>query len=577
MADFFRENLTQKRIRWASLVLSLALFLLVFRLFSRSVIEHAKFVELGKAQYTTQIEEQARRGEIFVQNKLKSNDSLEGDSPFIPLATNLTKFQIIVIPRNIQNKEEVAKKIGPLLEMETKELFEKINNQKLYIPPLKKRVEKPIADQITAFNFSGILVVPEIVRFYPEKELAAHLLGFVNYEGEGNYGIEQYYNEALKGISGKLLGLKDNLGRIISVEGASQAHNGTSLVLTIDQSVQYMAEKKLKEGIERFSADGGTIIIMEPKTGNILAMASFPSYDPNKFNEVSKDKESIFWNPALSLAWEPGSVFKPMVVAAALDNKILEPDSKPEEPFSNFVTVQGYEIHNALDKPYGFETVSQIIENSDNVGMVWVANKIGDEKMGSFLEKLGFGKKTGVDLAGEATGQLSSWQKWREVNRATMSFGQGISVTPLQLITAYGAIANKGKEMAPRIVDKVLHQSGETSEVQSKEIGQVMSEETATKITGMLVSVVERGHGKKAQVEGFKVAGKTGTAQVPKAEGGYEEGTHIGSFAGFAPAEDPRFVMLVKFDKPKNVEFAESSAAPIFGELAGWLLKNYFK
>ena len=241
------------------------------------------------------------------------------------------------------------------------------------------------------------------------------------------------------------------------------------------------------------------------------------------------------------------------------------------------VMVDNYEIHNSLDKPYGFETVTQILENSDNVGMVWVSNKIGNEIMGNYLKKYGLGEKTGVDLAGEAAGQLSSYKKWKDVNRATISFGQGVSTTPIQMVTAYTAIANKGKMVKPHVLSEVIEADDKTKQIETTEVGQVISEEDAKKVTEMLVSVVENGHGKKAKVEGYRVAGKTGTAEIPKPGGGYEEEGHIGSFIGYAPADDPRFIMLVKFNKPKNVEWAESSAAPIFGEIADWLLNSYMK
>ncbi len=241
------------------------------------------------------------------------------------------------------------------------------------------------------------------------------------------------------------------------------------------------------------------------------------------------------------------------------------------------VVVDNYEIHNSLNVPYGFETVTQILENSDNVGMVWVANKIGNEVMGNFIKKYGFGEKSGIDLAGEVAGQVSPFKKWKDVNRATISFGQGISTTPIQIVTAFTALANKGIMVKPHVLSDVLEGDEEVRKVETTEIGQVISEEDAKKVTEMLVSVVENGHGKKARVEGYRVAGKTGTAEIPKPDGGYEEEGHIGSFVGYAPADDAKFVMLVKFNRPKNVEWAESSAAPIFGEIADWLLNSYLK
>jgi cell division protein FtsI/penicillin-binding protein 2 len=319
---------------------------------------------------------------------------------------------------------------------------------------------------------------------------------------------------------------------------------------------------------------------MDPSNGAILAMASNPSYDPNKFNEVSGDGQRIFLNPATSLAWEPGSIFKPIVVAVGVADGKIEPDSKPTEipgGFGESVNVGGYDIHNSQRKSYGYETVTQILENSDNVGMVWIANKLGNETMANYFKKFGFGGKTGVDIAGEASGQIAPAKKWKDVNRATISFGQGMTATPLQIVSSFATLANKGKYVKPRILDKIIEASGKEKQIESEDPVEVVSEDVAKKTTEMLVSVVVNGHGKKAAVSGFKVAGKTGTAQLVKEDGTYDEEAHIGSFAGYAPADNPQFAMLVKLDKPKSVEWAESSAAPIFGEISDWLLNSYLK
>jgi cell division protein FtsI/penicillin-binding protein 2 len=272
---------------------------------------------------------------------------------------------------------------------------------------------------------------------------------------------------------------------------------------------------------------------------------------------------------------------KGVTMAAAIDKGLVEPDTKPDDlpgGFKNMLTIDGYEIHNSTDTSYGFETMTQVLENSDNIGMVWVANKMGDEVMGQYLKDFGFGGKTGIDVESESQGNYEDPAHWRDVHRATISFGQGISVTPIQMVQAYSAIANKGKLVKPHLLDKVISPTGEQKQIQTTEVRQVIKEETAKKVTDMLVSVVEKGHGKAAKVEGYKVAGKTGTAQVANKDGkGYEEDAHIGGFIGFAPAEDPKFVMLVKLDRPTAVKFAESSAAPVFGEIAQWLLTNYYR
>ena len=580
MQEGFLERKRLKRLDFLWIVFLILGVIFIGRLLDRQVLRRSAYAAQAEKQYYTQIEQPAHRGDIYIKDAESINLIDEKKAGLFPVATNIGLFDVLVAPKNVKDKRDAAKKLSSVLGEDENKIFDAINLDKWYVPPIKKKVDKETADKVTALDITGVTLDQQYSRTYPEKEFLSQVLGFVDYEYKGQYGVEGYYDGLLRGEGGTLKGLKDNLGTVIKVEESAPGKDGASLVLTVDRSIQYMAEKKLKEGIERYGAEGGTIIIADPKTGGILAMASSPTYDPNKYNEIKTEDQGIFVNPAVSSSWEPGSIFKPITVSAALADKKLEPDSKPSESeggFSNMVVVDNYEIHNSLNVPYGFETVTQILENSDNVGMVWVANKIGNEVMGNFIKKYGFGEKSGIDLAGEVAGQVSPFKKWKDVNRATISFGQGISTTPIQIVTAFTALANKGIMVKPHVLSDVLEGDEEVRKVETTEIGQVISEEDAKKVTEMLVSVVENGHGKKARVEGYRVAGKTGTAEIPKPDGGYEEEGHIGSFVGYAPADDAKFVMLVKFNRPKNVEWAESSAAPIFGEIADWLLNSYLK
>lgn len=580
MQEGFFERKRLKRLDFLWIVFLILGVIFIGRLLDRQVLRRSAYAAQAEKQYYTQIEQPAHRGDIYIKDAESTNLIDEKKAGLFPVATNIGLFDVLVAPKNVKDKRDAAKKLSSVLGEDENKIFDAINLDKWYVPPIKKKVDKETADKVTALDITGVTLDQQYSRTYPEKEFLSQVLGFVDYEYKGQYGVEGYYDGLLRGEGGTLKGLKDNLGTVIKVEESAPGKDGASLVLTVDRSIQYMAEKKLKEGIERYGAEGGTIIIADPKTGGILAMASSPTYDPNKYNEIKTEDQGIFVNPAVSSSWEPGSIFKPITVSAALADKKLEPDSKPSESeggFSNMVVVDNYEIHNSLNVPYGFETVTQILENSDNVGMVWVANKIGNEVMGNFIKKYGFGEKSGIDLAGEVAGQVSPFKKWKDVNRATISFGQGISTTPIQIVTAFTALANKGIMVKPHVLSDVLEGDEEVRKVETTEIGQVISEEDAKKVTEMLVSVVENGHGKKARVEGYRVAGKTGTAEIPKPDGGYEEEGHIGSFVGYAPADDAKFVMLVKFNRPKNVEWAESSAAPIFGEIADWLLNSYLK
>ena len=315
---------------------------------------------------------------------------------------------------------------------------------------------------------------------------------------------------------------------------------------------------------------------MDPNTGAITAMANYPSYEPNKYNEIKQENYSIFQNPSIAKLYEPGSVFKVITMAIGVDTEKITKDTS--EYFDASVKIGGWTIWTWDKKPHGKQTMTQVLETSNNVGAVWVAQKVEKGPFYNYLKKFGFGSVLGIDLEKEASSPLKAGKKWRDVDLATISFGQGISVTPLEMIAATAAIANGGKLYRPYVVSEIQSPDGKKEEISPKEISQVITPATASTVANMMVSVVEKGHGKSAKVSGFKVAGKTGTAQVPKKDGaGYEENKTIGSFVGFAPAENPRFVMLVKLDEPQGVEWAESTAAPVFGELADWLLRSYWK
>jgi len=531
------------------------------RLFQKQILEHATYLAQAEGQYIVKKELPAQRGQIYA-------------SDMFPLATNKEYWQVLAVPSNIKNPAEVAEKLAPILETSEEEIFSKINNDKNYVPPLKHGLSEEEGDKIANLKLRGIIVLPESSRFYPEGELAAQVLGFVNSAGNGQYGIEGYFNDELKGSEGQLTAEKDVLGRFFNIGEQTQPKNGADYILTLDHNIQYQAEHVLQEAIKKYKADSGSITIIDPRTGAVLAMAGEPTFDPNKFNEVPPDNQDIFNNPCIAKAWEPGSVFKPLIMAAAINEGKVQPET--EGVFSNMVTVDNYEIHTSTDQAYGRETMTQVLENSDNVAMVWVSEQLGKDLEYKYLKDYGFGRKTGIELDTEAPGEVLDLKQWSNTQRATISFGQGITVTPIQLVTAVASIANGGKLMKPYIVQEIDNADGTKDIRQPEEVRRVLNTDVANKVRDMMVSVVVNGHGKKAAVPGYKVAGKTGTAQVPAPGGGYYKDRHIGSFVGFAPADDPKFVMLVRLDQPKNVEWAESSAAPTFGEMAKWLLE-YFR
>ena len=432
-------------LRWVFVVL---LILLTGNVFRRQVLEVSHYRALAKDQQTAKITSQPERGRIYAYDQTASDfgvTSASENNNFFPLATNIMMFDVWVVPRNLKDPEDSARILAEKLSLDAAKLLPEFQSGKLYIPPIAKRIDKVKAEEIANLNMRGVITVPNPVRFYPETEMAAQTIGFVNYDGAGSSGIEKYYDNELKGVPGVIYGLKDTKGRVIGVNDQAKAQNGVDLVLTLDSTVQFMAERELKSSIEKYGASGGTIIIAEPKTGRVLAMANSPSYDPNKFNEVSQEEQWKFLNTAVSDVYEPGSIFKPLIMAAAIDAGMVEPDTKPDDlpgGFKNMVTINGYEIHNSQDKSFGYETMTQVLENSDNIGMIWVGDKVGNDILGKYLTNFGIGVKTGVDLGAEGVGKLSEATKWNDVGRATISFGQGVSVTPIQIIAAYMALGH---------------------------------------------------------------------------------------------------------------------------------------
>lgn len=554
--------LPQSRILMLRTVTSLVTFLMIGRLFQIAVIEHPKAIATAKDQYSIEQTIAAKRGKIYLQ-------SLNGGDNY-PVALNIDSFTVVADPFLIQDPQATANALAGAVAVNPSDLTPKIADKHKRFVVLKKRLTKEQADAVEELNLKGISVQTVPARFYPESSLAAHTVGFVNAEGEGKYGVEGYFNEDLKGYDGSLIGEKDAKRRIIAEGKTAKPRDGTDLVLTIDHNLQFIVETKLREAIKKFEADSGSIVVLDTRTGAILALANEPSFDLNNYNTVPSENQHLFINSAVSNSWEPGSVFKTFTLASGLDLGKFEAETKLN--LGCFVVINGFDIRNAEEKCYPSPTIIQVLADSINLGTIWAADQVGNEAFAQYLTDFGFGSKSGIELQPEATGKIPPVKQWRDVSRATISFGQGIAVTPLQLVTAYGSIANGGRLMHPYIVAKRLGPDGREIVTKEREVRQVIKPETAAKVTGLLERVVSEGHGKRAAVPGYKVAGKTGTAQVVGPDGKYEENQHIGSFGGFFPSNEPRFAMVVKLDRPKAVKFAESSAAPTFGEIAKWLL-----
>lgn len=570
--DVFQKTTGTRLSTYGFIVLVLS-FILIYRMFEIGVVQHGHYLALAESQQRFEKTEMASRGRILV------HDSVSDPNAYYPLSFDVKSFAVWAVPNQIHDKQKTATDLSESLGIAKNIIFDSINNNKLYIPPIKRGLTLDQADAISNKKIAGIFVMPEYSRFYPEGSLASQLLGFVNSDGIGNYGVEGHYNSELTGKEGNVVGEKDTLGRMISMLSQTNPQNGTSYVLTIDRSVQYFVEQKLAQAITDYKADSGTVIVMDVKTGGVVAMANQPSFDPNNFKVQANTDPAKFVNPAITSLYEPGSVMKPLIVSAALDAGVITPDS--QGVFGESVNVGGFTIHTAEHKAFGTENIAQILQHSDNVGMVWIGDKLGNDTEYKYVSKYGFLDKTGIDLDGEIAGRMPALKQWHDINRATISFGQGISVSPIQMVAAYCAVANNGKYVYPHVVDKIVYPDGTSKQIEKQEGEQVVSTTTASQVRDMLYSVVQTGNSVKAKVPGFKVGVKTGTAQIPTA-GGYLSspdnlGVTIHTVMGMAPTDDPRFVMLVKLDKPKTALYAESDSAPLFGQIASFLLNFHYR
>lgn len=557
--------------------------ILITRMFTLQVLGYAQYKAMADDEHQFFQKIHPERGSLYVREHADSSSTgkylidLEGDKLF-PAVTNRDYKLVYAIPKAIEDPVKAAEQLSPLLGIEQPALLEKVQKKDDSYEVLKHKVTDDVWDQIKKLKIGGINASSETFRFYPEKGLGGQIFGFVGHVGDTNtvkglYGLEGYFDDILRGKEGSLSLETDQRGALIPLgeKHSVESVNGSSLVLTIDRVVQLMACDRLKKWVLLHGADGGSIVIMDPKTGALMAMCSVPDFDPE---EYSKADISTYNNPALFTPYEPGSIFKPFTMAMGMDLEKVTPATTYND--TGQVKIGSFTIKNSDLKANGKSTMMNVLDKSLNTGVIFVARKVGLEKFTDYVKRFGFGAKTGIEMDKEVLGNIASLKEKQEIYMATASFGQGLTTTPLQLVAAYGALANGGKLMQPYIVDEIIKPNGERVNTQAKVVRQVISKRTASLIGAMLVNVVRKGHGKRAGVDGYYVAGKTGTAQVPRKDGrGYERNDSIGSFAGFAPVDNPRFVMLVKIDHPRDVQWAESSAAPLFGELAKFMLQYY--
>lgn len=530
-------------------------FVLLLRLVYWQIFSADRLGKEASRQHFIELAVPASRGEII-------------DKGGNPLVVNQPAFLVYGEPRNIKDVRQFATLVAPVLSLNTDEVISKLSQPNLVWVPLAHKIELPLVQNLRLQNLAGLGFEKEPKRFYPEASTAAHLLGFVgsdvNGADQGYFGLEGYYDRQLRGIDGIMRLEKDAHGApiLIGSEERIPPEDGRNLVLHADKVVQQIVERKLKEGIERYGAKEGSVVVMDPSTGGITAMASFPNYDPRNFSQFDK---SFYKNPIVGSSYEPGSTFKALIMAAAINEKLITPDTVMDE--SGPVEIGPYVIRTWNNQYNGKLTMTQVLEHSSNVGMVFVAQKLGRDKLLSAIKRFGFGKPTNIDLEDESSPELRADKDWKEVDEYTASFGQGIAVTPIQMVRAVGALANGGKMMEPHLVKEIREAKGKSIIVPSKVTAQVVSAETARIVTEMMVAAVDNGEAKWAKPKGYRVAGKTGTAQIAVA-GHYDDKKTIASFVGFAPADKPRFVMLVTLREPSSSQWGSETAAPLFFTIA---------
>ena len=549
-----------------SLIFIFCIFVLLslgitYRLFILQIKNGDYWQAIAKGQQTFIEESVGERGDFFLEDK---------DNNRKILAQNIKKNILYVISSKIEDKNKTAEILENILEKPKDEILLEIEKGETF----KKEIND---EQLKEFrkncnNIKGLYVDEIQKRFYPQNSLASSLIGFVDKEGEGQSGIERYFNEIIKGTEGFKEQERSPWGFLTLFsngnKGLNSPEHGSDLVLTLDYNIQFFCEKELKQAKEKWDIDAGEIIVMEPATGKIISLATFPTFNPNKYGEETNLE--IFRNASTQKLFEPGSVFKAITMAAALEENLITPETTYID--KGFVDLGGPLIYNYEKRVWGKQTMTNVLEKSINTGAVFVQQKLGTKLFLKYLEKFGLFEKTGIDLQAEEFSLNESLKNGYPRDFASASFGQGINVTSMQLIRAFSAIANGGNLMKPYIVEKIIKPNGEEIEIKPEIERRVISKETSDKLTLMLVSVTEDIYARRAQVNGYFVAGKTGTAQVPLEEGGYSKDKTIHTFMGYLPSDDPKFLILVKLENPKGASASSYSAAPLFSEIAKYIV-----
>ncbi len=545
---------TKYRVYTVMAVMCAAGLVLIGQLVRWQIIEHHHFLALAEAEHQDELVIPPHRGEIH-------------DRDGYLLAADIAEYDISVSPEIISDPQETARALSEILGISRNKLLEALTSEELWVP-VAYDVPQAAGEALAELDIVGVQIEPHTRRVYPESKMTAHLLGFVNDNGNGFYGVEGYYHNLLRGQPGLQAGERSPFGEIIPL-GVSRyvpPISGPTLYLTIDRNIQNLLYRELEAAIRGYRAQQGSVVVLNPKTGAILGMASYPTYDPNNYAESN---ENLFFDPIVSDQYEPGSVFKIIAMAAGLDAGAVGPQMTIYDGGS--IEVGGRVIYNWDRQAHGVVDMTDVLAKSLNVGMAQVAVALGKDRFYTYIKRFGFGRLTEVDLGNEGPGTLKTPKdaSWHASDLGANSFGQGIAVTPMQMAVAVGAIANEGLLMKPYVVGRIVEGEREV-EVKPTVVRRAVSPETATTLTEMLVTAIERADS-QALVPGYRVAGKTGTAEIP-VPGGYHPTLTLASFAGFLPADDPQIVVLVIIDRPTTSRWGSDTAAPTFKRIAEQLV-----
>lgn len=547
----FTKNI-HKRIRIILIVIILCFILIIGKVFYIQVISYDKLNSLATSLWSRNLEIGAERGKIITSDN-------------ITVADNLTTVSLVFVPNQIKNKEEVSINISKILGVDRKvideHLYKKSSIERVH--PEGRQLSYEVADAIAKLNYEGVYLLKEAKRYYPYDSLLAHSIGYVGIDNQGLSGLELEYDKYLTGESGAIKYYSDAKGQKLNISSVyEQPANGMNLYLTVNFDIQESIERELDNAMTKYNADGSWAIAMNPNTGEILGIASKPSFSPSNYQDYSI--EEINRNLAIWASYEPGSTFKIITVASSLEEHTVD---LLNDTFydSGSVNVDGARIKCWKRGGHGAQSFLQVIQNSCNTGFVELGNRLGKEKLFSYINKFGFGKKTGIDLNGEATGIIFPLSKVGPVELATTAFGQGVSVTAIQQITAVSAAINGGTLYKPYIVKSIVEPN--TNEIikenHPQKVRQVISADSSVQVRNALETVVAYGTGRNAYIDGYRVGGKTGTAQKVK-DGIYMSGNYIVSFIGFLPADNPQVVVYVAIDNPKGItQYGGTVAAPI--------------